>query len=114
MTLQPHTGGTVLVRLEHLFEVAESNRYSGPVTVQLSDFFGPLNVSTATEVTLSAVRPVSHTADGADAMAWTPVTVETAETKDVNTGRSPENDVLEADGYAVTLLPMQIRTFLLK
>lgn len=35
LTLEPWKDDTILLRLEHLFEVNETRRYSAPVTVNL-------------------------------------------------------------------------------
>jgi len=105
-TVQSWDNGQILLRLEHMFESAESPTYSVPVTLSLSDyFFSAFGATTAVEYTLSANQPVSKVAT--PKYQWK--TDSDANTIEVPKAHQPS----KANAYTVTINPMEIRTFLL-
>ncbi|XP_045601316.2 lysosomal alpha-mannosidase isoform X1 [Procambarus clarkii] len=53
LTLEPWTGGSLLLRLEHMYETHESASLSDPVTVNLQDLLADWEIVSAEETTLS-------------------------------------------------------------
>jgi len=106
-TLQQLDEHHYLLRLNHLFESAESPTYNGPVTVSLSSiFFTVLGVTSAQEVSLSANQPVTDKKP----MEW----IINPKYQDNIVMPQPAHERrFEGDDYSVTIYPMQIRTFIL-
>lgn len=106
MTLEPWRENSYLLRLEHLLEKAEDEKYSKPATFDLLDVFGGLfDIASVRETNLSAnqwlpaVKRLKFRSTGND-------TVAVAEGH-----RSLGSD--DALKYSITLNPMQIRTFVI-
>ncbi|KAL6111177.1 man2b1 [Pungitius sinensis] len=100
LTLTRWDEDSVLLRLEHQFQRRESKVNSGPVTVNLQKLFSTLEVLGASELNLSA----NQWKDQMTRLDWTPQTEEKPLLK-----RPGDPSALE-----VTLMPMEIRTFLLR
>ncbi|XP_045405914.1 lysosomal alpha-mannosidase isoform X2 [Lemur catta] len=88
----------LLLRLEHQFAVGEDSlrNLSSPVTLDLRDMFSAFTITGLQETTLAANQPRAT----ASRLKWRP-----------NTGPTPRSPYL-LDPAAVTLQPMEIRTFL--
>ncbi|KAM8880161.1 lysosomal alpha-mannosidase isoform 2-T2 [Spinachia spinachia] len=100
LTLTRWDEDSVLLRLEHQFQRGESKRNSVPVTVNLQKLFSTLEVLGASELNLSA----NQWKEEMTRLKWTPQTEEEPLLK-----RPGDPSALE-----VTLMPMEIRTFLLR
>jgi len=101
-TLQALPNKQFLLRLAHMYETGESSIYSVPVQVDLSTTFFPLlQVTNATEMTLSANQPLQSS----KRVQWDTTSME-------NIVKNPTSDEV-GDHYIVTLNPMQIKTFVL-
>ncbi|XP_058798756.1 lysosomal alpha-mannosidase-like [Phymastichus coffea] len=101
LTLEPWEGGQVLLRLEHLFERDESPEYSRSARVDIDELFPEWRVLAVRETTLGANQypgRVRH-------LSWT------AASQRHSHGGAPAADT---GSFAVSLKPMEIRTFLLK
>ncbi|NXN97795.1 MA2B1 mannosidase, partial [Rhinopomastus cyanomelas] len=70
LTLAPGGAGagSVLLRLEHQFQLGESTGSSQPVTVDLLSLFSTLSITSVQELTLGADQPLSATSR----LLWTP------------------------------------------
>ncbi|XP_006161046.1 lysosomal alpha-mannosidase [Tupaia chinensis] len=99
LTLARWGPDTLLLRLEHQFAVGEdSNRnLSSPVTVDLQNLFSAFTITRLQETTLAANQPRAS----ASRLKWTS-----------DTGPTPYPAAPVLDPAAVTLQPMEIRTFL--
>ncbi|XP_069351428.1 lysosomal alpha-mannosidase isoform X2 [Eulemur rufifrons] len=89
----------LLLRLEHQFAVGEDSlrNLSSPVTLDLRDMFSAFTITGLQETTLAANQPRAT----ASRLKWRP-----------NTGPTPRSTPYLLDPAAVTLQPMEIRTFL--
>ncbi|KAK2502693.1 hypothetical protein MC885_007056 [Smutsia gigantea] len=92
---------TLLLRLEHQFAVGEDpvGNLSSPVTLDLRDLFSAFTITSLQETMLAANQPRA----GASRLQWTP-----------STGPVPTRrpSLPRLDLAAITLQPMEIRTFL--
>jgi len=106
LTLQqwPDDGARVL-RLEHQFAVGEDKVFSQPVTVSLSTLFLRFNITSLTELSLTANQPLSSVSH----LAW--ITEDDDTVPKPRRNRRPfQHSDLSTD-FNITLNPMQIRTF---
>ncbi|XP_075400979.1 lysosomal alpha-mannosidase-like [Tenrec ecaudatus] len=90
----------LLLRLEHQFAVGEGN-LSLPVTLDLRDLFSTFTITHLQETMLAANQP----RDRVSRLQWTT-------TKDGNQGPALHTPTSSLDFAAITLQPMEIRTFL--
>ncbi|XP_012496872.1 PREDICTED: lysosomal alpha-mannosidase [Propithecus coquereli] len=99
LTLARWGPGMLLLRLEHQFAVGEDSlrNLSSPVTLDLRDMFSAFTITSLQETTLAANQPWAT----ASRLKWRP-----------NTGPRPRSTPYLLDPAAVTLEPMEIRTFL--
>ncbi|XP_039108174.1 lysosomal alpha-mannosidase [Hyaena hyaena] len=98
LTLARWDQKTLLLRLEHQFAVGEdSGNLSSPVTLDLRDLFSAFTITYLQETTLVANQPRAS----ASRLKWTP-----------DTGPIPMPFTSGLDPAAITLQPMEIRTFL--
>ncbi|KAM9242884.1 lysosomal alpha-mannosidase [Dugong dugon] len=99
LTLAYWGPGTLLLRLEHQFAVGEDTvrNLSSPVTLDLRDLFSTFTITHLQETTLAA----NQARDRASRLQWTP-----------NTGPPIQTVPSLLDPAAITLQPMEIRTFL--
>ncbi|XP_036354000.2 lysosomal alpha-mannosidase isoform X1 [Ochotona princeps] len=88
----------LLLRLEHQFALGEDSgrNLSAPVTLNLQDLFSSFTIAHLQETTLAANQP----RDSASRLKWIP-----------DTGPVPNPTVAVLDPAAITLQPMEIRTF---
>ncbi|XP_029440965.1 lysosomal alpha-mannosidase [Rhinatrema bivittatum] len=93
LTLAQRDEQSVIVRLEHQFASAESAKYSQPVTVNLQDHFSSFTFTAIEEMSLDS----NQRRDCMSRLQWTP---------------APDAADPQPDPTAITLEPMQIRTFL--
>ncbi|GIY01663.1 lysosomal alpha-mannosidase, partial [Caerostris darwini] len=106
LTLEPWKKGTVLIRLEHIYEYDEDSVLSKPVDVSLKNLFTELNVVSLAETTLSAnqflkdARRLCWKIDGAKDVCGNSTTQGQQKLSAVN------------DDLTVRLGPMEIRTFI--
>ncbi|XP_032680589.1 lysosomal alpha-mannosidase isoform X2 [Odontomachus brunneus] len=106
LTLEPWKDGTILLRLEHLFEVGEAQQMSQPVEVNIQDLFSTFSILSIEETTLGANQRLSDM----KRMKWKP------ETNDIlqETEENIQPVQIQDDVINVLLKPMEIRTFILK
>ncbi|KAM9685358.1 LOW QUALITY PROTEIN: lysosomal alpha-mannosidase-like [Trichechus inunguis] len=92
---------TLLLRLEHQFAVGEDTdgNLSSPVTLYLRNLFSTFTITRLKETTLAANQP----RDRASRLQWTPNTDPALHTP---------TSSLDSTAMAITLQPMEIRTFL--
>jgi hypothetical protein len=100
-TIRALPDGYVLLRLHHLFGVAEDSKYSLPASVDVSSLFSGFIPVEMIEMSLTANQPLNKV----NRLEW-------------NTGGSEgarfHTETVPASSYVVTLNPMQIRTFLVR
>ncbi|KAK9948409.1 hypothetical protein M0R45_003985 [Rubus argutus] len=104
ITLQELDGGSVLLRLAHLYEAAEAPQYSTLAKVELKKMFTGKTIKELKEVSLSANQDKSEM----KRMTWT---------VEGSTGEEPtpvRGGPVNSSSLVVELGPMEIRTFLLK
>ncbi|XP_014487574.1 PREDICTED: lysosomal alpha-mannosidase isoform X1 [Dinoponera quadriceps] len=105
LTLEPWKDGTILLRLEHLFEAGEAQQMSQPVEVNIQDLFSTFSILSIEETALGANQRLSDM----NRMKWE------AETNDVL--QEAEENVqpvqIQDNVTNVLLKPMEIRTFIL-
>ncbi|NXY52722.1 MA2B1 mannosidase, partial [Callaeas wilsoni] len=97
LTVEPRGAGTVLLRLEHLFERGESQNGSQPVTVDLTTLFSAFTITSVREMALGGDIPLHSVSR----LLWTTAT-----------GTPKPRPVPKLDPRRVRLEPMEIRTFL--
>lgn len=100
LTLEPWNNNTVLLRLEHLFEKGEDEQLSKSVTIDLRKLFVNLPFSQVTETLLGANQEQKN-----DKLHWR---------TEKHLQKKPGHRTTESSPYLITLMPMQIRTFILK
>ncbi|KAG5331257.1 MA2B1 mannosidase, partial [Acromyrmex charruanus] len=105
LTLEPWKDDTILLRLEHLFEVGEGQRMSQPVEVNIQNLFSTFSIESIKETTLGANQLLSENKP----MKWEP------EMNDViqNEEESRQTVGIHDNVINVLLKPMEIRTFIL-
>jgi len=104
-TLKRMDDGTVLLRLNHMYEKLV-HPMSSPVNVSLDDYFlRPLSLTTATEVTLTANAPISELKNHEPKFRVKNSTW-------LESFRPPPHEATFVNNV-VQLWPMQIRTFIL-
>ncbi|XP_033225889.1 lysosomal alpha-mannosidase-like [Belonocnema kinseyi] len=102
LTLEPWRDGSVLLRLEHLFESDESVEFSKPVIVNLEDLFSDFTVTAAHETTLGGNQWLEDN----ERLKWVP-------DKDYVVGNNYTfKPIMSENEMDVLLMPMQIRTFI--
>ncbi|XP_012222573.1 lysosomal alpha-mannosidase isoform X2 [Linepithema humile] len=106
LTLEPWKDGTILLRLEHLFEVGEAQQLSQPVEVNIQDLFSTFSIESIKETTLGANQLLSEN----NPLKWQ------LETNNIlqNEEESVQPVEIHKDVTNVLLKPMEIRTFILK
>ncbi|XP_050460750.1 lysosomal alpha-mannosidase isoform X2 [Cataglyphis hispanica] len=107
LTLEPWKDDTILLRLEHIFEVDEAQQMSKPVLINIQDLFSTFSIQSIKETTLGANQLLSEN----DPMKWEP------ETNDIILDKEENIQHVEVHGdmmIHVLLNPMEIRTFILK
>ncbi|XP_006874364.1 PREDICTED: lysosomal alpha-mannosidase [Chrysochloris asiatica] len=97
LTLARWGPGMLLLRLEHQFAAGEDRNLSSPVTLDLRDLFTTFTITHLQETTLAANQP----RDGATRLQWMQ-----------KTGHATKTVPSLLDPAAITLKPMEIRTFL--
>ncbi|XP_043260159.1 lysosomal alpha-mannosidase isoform X2 [Colletes gigas] len=106
LTLEPWKDGTVLLRLEHIFEVGETENLSKPVEINIQDLFSTFTILSVKETTLGGNQWIQSM----NRFKWE------SETNDVL--RAKENLIrpikLEDGVMNILLKPMEIRTFILQ
>ncbi|GBN36329.1 Lysosomal alpha-mannosidase [Araneus ventricosus] len=105
LTLEPWKRGTILIRLEHIYEFDEDDTLSRPVDVSLKGLFKEFNVVSIEETTLSANQYLEE----AKRLCW-----KIKGAKDVcddSTAQGYRKD-RSLDDLIVHIGPMEIRTFI--
>jgi len=100
LTLEPHSSGKYLLRLEHMFGVGEDAELSKPVTVSIADLITGYTITGADEMMLGANQ---YKADS-DRLPWN-----VAASAQSTTGKVQLQPLAITD---IELKPMEIRTFL--
>ncbi|KZC06792.1 Lysosomal alpha-mannosidase, partial [Dufourea novaeangliae] len=106
LSLEPWKDDTVLLRLEHIFEVGEAENLSRPVEVNIQDMFSTFTILSIEETTMGGNQWLKDM----NRMKWHP------ETNDVLQERANTiNEIQIEEGVINVLLrPMEIRTFIIK
>ncbi|XP_072745213.1 lysosomal alpha-mannosidase isoform X1 [Anoplolepis gracilipes] len=106
LTLEPWKDDTILLRLEHIFEVGEGQQLSQPVEVNIQGLFSTFSIESIKETTLGANQLLSEN----NPLKWEP------ETNDIILDEEGKIQPVEVhdDVINVLLKPMEIRTFILK
>ncbi|CAK9820569.1 Lysosomal alpha-mannosidase [Anthophora plagiata] len=106
LTLEPWKDDTILLRLEHIFELGETVSYSKPVEINIQDLFSTFTIVSVKEVTLGANQWFNEM----NRLKW-----------EIDSNDVPEDEerfsspVEMKDGAInVSLTPMEIRTFILQ
>ncbi|XP_017767636.1 PREDICTED: lysosomal alpha-mannosidase-like isoform X2 [Eufriesea mexicana] len=105
LTLEPWKNGTVLLRLEHIFEVGESETLSKPVEINIQDLFTTFTIVSIKETTLGG----NQWYNDLNRLKWRSETNEVLE-KEENISQPVE---INSSAINVLLTPMEIRTFIL-
>lgn len=106
LTLEPWKENSVLLRLEHVFEINESASLSQPVQVNIQDLFAPFTVTSVRETTLGGNQWIEEM----NRLKWD------IETNEVNKSsfESPATPILVGENFINVLMkPMEIRTFVI-
>ncbi|XP_042239009.1 lysosomal alpha-mannosidase-like isoform X2 [Homarus americanus] len=107
LTLEPWTDGSLLLRLEHMYEAQESATLSNPVTVNLQDLLVDWKILSAVETTLSG----NLLKKDENRYTWN---VDSAHHDNHISSSQCDSEVYEYDDeFSVTLNPMEIKTFIL-
>uniref|UniRef100_V5G1A0 Lysosomal alpha-mannosidase n=1 Tax=Anoplophora glabripennis TaxID=217634 RepID=V5G1A0_ANOGL len=104
LTLDSWGDGTVLIRLEHVFEKDDDPELSKEVTVDLTGLFKPFNIHTMKEYTLAANIPLEES----DRLSWAQLKSEDPSSPLSKAQRLTRDE----EDLVITLEPMQIRTFI--
>ncbi|XP_067829073.1 lysosomal alpha-mannosidase [Heptranchias perlo] len=99
LTLAQWDSQSILIRLEHQFEVGESSVYSKPVTLDLANLFSAFKITSVEEMSLG----VNQKKKDMSRLTWKTM----QEAKTLNSTSSRQDPI----GYSVVLNPMEIRTF---
>lgn len=97
--------GTMILRLDHSFEVGEDPVYSQPVTVDIEALFTHLSLTACTEMTLTANAALADV----QRFDWKTEADSNPESPFV---RTKEEIKASRNAFEVTISPMQIRTWL--
>lgn len=100
-TLERWRENQILLRLEHIFELNESDNYSKPVTVNIEKLFSHFDVASYKELTLAANQEKANL----KRMKW----------RSDGSSVKPEssNNISNNSAIKIILQPMQIKTFIL-
>lgn len=115
LTLEPWLNGTLLLRLEHMYEKQESEHLSSPVTVDLEGLFSDLEILSAEEMTLAAnllKKDESRYQWNVGSHPSMNHIDRVKELRDEAEGAGDDDDD-DSNTLLVTLNPMEIRTFVL-
>lgn len=115
LTLEPWLNGTLLLRLEHMYEKQESEHLSSPVTVDLDGLFSDLEILSAAEMTLAAnllKKDESRYQWNVGSHPSMNHIDRVKELRDEAEGAG-DDDNDDSNTLLVTLNPMEIRTFVL-
>lgn len=105
LTLEPWKEDSLLLRLEHIFEIDETENLSKPVTVDIQDLFTTFTIVSVKETTLGGNQWFKDM----NRLKWN------AETNDILQLEEEYQPVEIKDGVInIILKPMEIRTFVLK
>ncbi|XP_033225120.1 lysosomal alpha-mannosidase-like [Belonocnema kinseyi] len=102
LTLEPWKDGSVLLRIEHLFESDESVELSTPVTINIQDLFADFTITSVRETTLGG----NQWLEDSDRLKWVPDEDYVVKNNYILEPIIPENKMV------LVLMPMQIRTFI--
>ncbi|XP_076239948.1 lysosomal alpha-mannosidase II [Calliopsis andreniformis] len=105
LTLEPWKDGTILLRLEHIFEIGETEHLSKPTEINIKDLFSTFTILSIKETTLGGNQWMEEM----DRMKWE------AETNDILQANETATPIeINEDAINILLKPMEIRTFILK
>ena len=108
LTLQYLEDSTVLLRLEHQFEVGEDATLSNPVTIRLDGLFSHFTITNLTELTLGANERIENV----HRLKWN-LEEEVGDPfkEEVGDSFKPMRSRKDPDKWTIVLNPMEIRTF---
>ncbi|XP_050429142.1 lysosomal alpha-mannosidase-like isoform X2 [Adelges cooleyi] len=101
LTLEPWKEGTILLRLEHIFEYNEDTNLSKPVVVNIQDLFTKFRIVSLRETILGGNQWLSEN----NKLSWR------TDDNDLEVDESPTRSYKTVDPTHILLTPMQIRTF---
>ncbi|XP_029036014.2 lysosomal alpha-mannosidase isoform X2 [Osmia bicornis bicornis] len=105
LTLEPWKDGTILLRLEHIFELGETESFSKPVEINIADLFSSFTIRSVEETTLGGNQLLKDLYR----FNWEPEPNNVPQTEE-----TPTASVTNVEGVInVVLIPMQIRTFII-
>ena len=96
--------GSMILRLDHSFEVGEDPVYSQPVTVNLFALFSHIYLDSCTEMTLTANQPLANV----HRLVWN---TSTEGGPRAPFERTAEEIAQSSNAFTVTVNPMEIRTW---
>ncbi|XP_033225298.1 lysosomal alpha-mannosidase-like [Belonocnema kinseyi] len=103
LTLEPWKDGSMLFRMEHIFESDESVIFSTPVTINIQDLFSAFTITSVRETTLGGNQWLEDN----DRLKW-------FSDEDFVVGKNYTfKPIVSQNQMEVVLMPMQIRTFIL-
>ncbi|XP_066593863.1 lysosomal alpha-mannosidase isoform X1 [Prorops nasuta] len=105
LTLEPWKDDTVLLRLEHVFEINEAKDYSKAVTVNLKNLFSKFTIESVQETTLGGNQWLKDM----NRLRWNSESNNITEQIDAMKPVEVRDNVIN-----VTINPMEIRTFIVK
>ncbi|XP_071865397.1 lysosomal alpha-mannosidase II isoform X2 [Bombus fervidus] len=106
LTLEPWKNGSVLLRLEHIFELGETAKLSKPVEVNIQDLFTTFTIVSIKETTLGGNQWI----DDVNRLKWE------SETNDVLKREEHFSHPVEIKEGVINVLlqPFEIRTFIVE
>ncbi|XP_076174533.1 lysosomal alpha-mannosidase II isoform X1 [Ptiloglossa arizonensis] len=106
LTLEPWKDDTVLLRLEHIFEVGETENLSKPVEINIQDLFSTFIILSVEETTLGGNQWLADM----NRMKWE------IETNDILEKEENSSQPVKVEEQMINILlkPMEIRTFVVK
>ncbi|XP_015589369.1 lysosomal alpha-mannosidase isoform X1 [Cephus cinctus] len=105
LTLEPWKSNSILLRLEHIFEIGEDPRYSQPTEINIQDLFSTFRIVSVRETTLGGNQWISEL----NRLKWN------VESNNIINNQSNYVQEINQDGAINVLLkPMEIRTFIVE
>jgi len=108
LTMENHQGGTILIRLEHLYDAGEDAVLSKPVTVSLDNLFPGHSIQSVRETMLGGnqYKEKSHR------LSWK-IESTCSNVEECGTNKPIQYSTSRSTGNEFELQPMDIRTFII-
>ncbi|XP_033226250.1 lysosomal alpha-mannosidase-like [Belonocnema kinseyi] len=116
LTLEPWKDDSILLRLEHIFEIGESVKYSIPVQVNIKDLFSEFTIVSIKETNLSG----NQWRKDVNRMKWQAETEnklsqsEKITVRKLHYRKGRNSNHMNNDPFNIDLKPMEIKTFIVK